>query len=230
MTGLTGGMGHCVGMCGPIVASYSLASTNRGFLPHILYGAGRVTTYTLMGAALGLAGSLTQGVSFLVGVACPSCGPEYLHWVQRFLMAAAGLLIIVMGFGMAGWLPFTARLEKSAGNIPLARWLLKFFRQGDTGLGVYYPMGVALGFIPCGLVYSVLITAGRVGMDAGNVAEGLFAGGLLMLVFGLGTMAPMAVFGRAASFIGARLRRKLYFLSAVFVMVMGLIFIVRALR
>jgi sulfite exporter TauE/SafE len=58
MTGLTGGVSHCVGMCGPIVASYSVAAGRPGFLPHLLYGAGRITTYAFLGGTLGLAGSL----------------------------------------------------------------------------------------------------------------------------------------------------------------------------
>jgi hypothetical protein len=230
MTGLTGGIGHCVGMCGPIVASYSLASGNQGFLPHLLYGAGRVSTYSLLGAALGLAGSLAGCVDYLFAAACPSCGPGYLHWAQRIPMAMAGILIIIFGLGMAGWLPITARLEKAACGFPLVRRAMSFFRDGGTGMGIYYPMGVVLGFIPCGLVYSVLVTAGRAGMDAGNAAKGLLEGGFIMLIFGLGTMAPLTFFGRIASLIGLKARQKLYRLSAVFVMIMGVIFLLRALR
>jgi sulfite exporter TauE/SafE len=230
MTGLTGGLGHCVGMCGPIVASYSMASGSRSFLPHLLYGAGRVTTYAMMGATLGLAGFLTQGANFFAAVACPSCGPGYLHWTQRIPMVAAGVLIILLGFGMAGWLPITARLEKAAFHFPLVRRAMSLFRQGDTGIGIYYPMGVILGFIPCGLVYSVLVTAGRAGMDAANAGAGLLTGGLLMLLFGIGTIAPLAIFGRVASYIGAKARQRLYHLSAVFVIIMGIIFLVRGLR
>jgi sulfite exporter TauE/SafE len=230
MTGLTGGIGHCVGMCGPIVASYSMASGSSSFLPHLLYGAGRVTTYAMMGAALGLAGFLTQGASFFAAVACPSCGPGYLHWTQRIPMVGAGLVIILMGIGMTGWLPITARLEKATLHFPLARRIMTFFREANTGVGIYYPMGVALGFIPCGLVYSVLVTAGRAGMAAPNAGAGLLAGGLLMLLFGAGTIAPLAIFGRVASFIGARARRRLYLLSALFVITMGIIFLIRGLR
>lgn len=229
MTGLSGGVGHCLGMCGPIVASYSVAGGGRGFLPHLLYGAGRTTTYALMGAGLGLAGSLAGGADFLAGAACPSCGPGYLHWTQRIPMAAAGVLVILMGLGMAGWLPFTGRLERAALGLPLARRALELFRGAEAGAGVYYPMGVALGFIPCGLVYSVLVIAGRAGMEAGGAVPGLLTGGLVMLLFGAGTVAPLAAFGRAASLIGARARRRLYMLSAVFVMAMGAIFLVRAL-
>lgn len=229
MTGLTGGIGHCVGMCGPIVASYSLASGGRSFLPHLLYGAGRVTTYALMGAALGLAGSLARGADFLSAAACPSCGPGYFHWTQRIPMVAAGALIIAMGLGMAGWLPITRRFEKAAPSFPLARRAMAFFRGGETGAGVYYPMGVALGFIPCGLVYSVLVTAARGGMEARSALMGLFEGGFLMLLFGAGTVAPLAAFGRVVSLIGSKTRRRLYRLSAVFVIAMGAIFLMRAL-
>jgi uncharacterized protein len=230
MTGLTGGIGHCIGMCGPIVASYSIASGSRSFLPHLLYGFGRVTTYGLLGAVLGLTGYITQGAHNLLASACPSCGSDYLHWVQRIPMAAAGILIIVMGFSMAGWLPLTARLEKVASDFPLVRRAMALFREGGTGIGVYYPMGVVLGFIPCGLVYSVLVTAGRAGMDAPNGAAALLEGGLLMLLFGFGTIAPLALFGRVASYIGARMRQRLYLISALFVIAMGIIFLVRALR
>ncbi|GAB4389308.1 MAG: sulfite exporter TauE/SafE family protein [Thermodesulfovibrionales bacterium] len=229
MTGLTGGVGHCVGMCGPIVASYSVAAGSRGFLPHLLYGAGRVTTYALMGAALGLAGSLAGGADFVPRADCPSCGPGYLHWSQRLVMAAAGALVVAMGLGMAGWLPLVGRVERAALSLPLARKAMELFRGGGAGVGVYYPMGVAMGFIPCGLVYSVLATAGRAGMEAPNAAAGLLEGGLVMLLFGAGTVLPLAAFGRAASFVGARARRRLYRLSALFVVAMGAIFLIRAL-
>jgi hypothetical protein len=230
MTGLTGGIGHCIGMCGPIVASYSIASGSRSFLPHLLYGLGRVTTYAFLGGVLGLIGFVTQGVNTMLARACPACGPNYLHWVQRIPMALAGILIIAMGLSMAGWLPFTARLEKAATGFPLVRRALALFREGATGVGVYYPMGVVLGFIPCGLVYSVLVTAGRAGMDAPNGVAGILEGGLIMLLFGSGTIAPLAVFGRVASFIGARMRQRLYLISALLVIAMGIIFLVRALR
>jgi hypothetical protein len=230
MTGLAGGMGHCVGMCGPIVASYSLASGSRSLLPHLVYGAGRVTTYSLLGAALGLAGALTQKAMLAPLIACHSCGPSYLHWTQQIPMILAGVLIIALGLGMMGWLPYARRLETAAHNFPPVRRAMQVFREGGTGLGVYYPMGMIFGFIPCGLVYSVLATAGRAGMDAGNALTGLLEGGLLLLLFGMGTVAPMALFGRVASIIGARMRRRLYRLSAVFVLAMGTIFLLRVLR
>lgn len=230
MTGLTGGLGHCVGMCGPIVASYSVASGRSSFMPHLLYGAGRVTTYTILGATLGLAGALAQGFNHIFAVACPTCGPGYLHWVQRIPMVGAGILIIILGIGMAGWLPISARLERAALSFPLISRVMKVFREADIGMGIYYPMGVVLGFIPCGLVYSVLVTAGRAGMDAPNSRAALFEGGLLMLLFGIGTIAPLAIFGRIASYIGARMRQRLYLLSALFVIAMGLIFLIRALH
>jgi sulfite exporter TauE/SafE len=230
MTGLTGGVGHCIGMCGPIVASYSLASGSRSFLPHLLYGFGRVTTYAFLGGVLGLIGFITQGANTLLAKACPACGPDYLHWVQRIPLAVAGLVIIVMGLSMAGWFPLTARLEKAATGFPLVQRALALFREGATGVGVYYPMGIVLGFIPCGLVYSVLVTAGRAGMDAPNAAAALLEGGLLMLLFGSGTIAPLALFGRVTSFIGAKMQQRLYRISALFVIIMGIIFLVRALR
>ena len=57
LTGLAGGFGHCVGMCGPVVAAYSLGEQNLRYLHHILYNLGRITTYMFMGAVVGLTGS-----------------------------------------------------------------------------------------------------------------------------------------------------------------------------
>ena len=60
-TGFTVGFGHCIGMCGLIVVSLSLALGKRGILvPHLLYHAGRITTYTFLGGIVGLTGSFTS--------------------------------------------------------------------------------------------------------------------------------------------------------------------------
>jgi sulfite exporter TauE/SafE len=226
MAGLTGGIGHCTGMCGPIVASYSLALKSRSFVPHVLYNAGRVTTYALMGAAVGFAGSFAG--SLALGRA-PAHGSMYLHWAQRVPLAAAGALIILMGLGMAGLLPLARLLEKWALGLSVARRAVGLLRGGAT-VGAFYPMGVALGFIPCGLVYSALVTAAGAGIEAGGHAHGLLRGGALMLLFGAGTAAPLMAFGKVVGFLGTKARARLYRLSSAFVVAMGIIILVRALR
>lgn len=225
MAGLTGGLGHCTGMCGPIVASYSLALRSRSLVPHVLYNAGRVTTYALMGAAAGFGGSFAGAEALGQG----GHGGMYLHWAQKVPLAAAGVLIILMGLSTAGLLPLAGHLEKWALRLPVARKAVGLVRGGATA-GAFYPMGVALGFIPCGLVYSALVTAAGAGMEAGGHAAGLLRGGALMLLFGAGTAAPLVAFGKVAGFLGAKARARLYRLCSAFILAMGIIILVRALR
>ena len=60
ITGLTVGFGHCIGMCGPIVVSLSLNSKESHLVfRHLLYNAGRVITYGILGGLAGTLGSFT---------------------------------------------------------------------------------------------------------------------------------------------------------------------------
>ncbi len=214
VTGLTGGFGHCMGMCGPVVVSCSVAASERNLLSHILYNLGRVTTYTILGGVMGLTGSLLGFGGAFGGV-------------QRAVMFAAGVLIMLMGVGISGLLPLTRYLEGRAGLGLVVLKALKAFPR-DVTPGTLYPMGVLLGFIPCGLVYTVLLSAARAGMEGGHYAEGLLKGALMLLVFGLGTMPSLLLLGKAADKIGARMRRRFYRLSGLVVVVTGALFVARA--
>ena len=94
LSGLAGGFGHCISMCGPLVAAFSVGETRQGILHHLLYNLGRITTYTILGAIVGLSGS------FLVLAAS-------IEQLQRAIMIIAGLSIIIMGLSTAEWLPQT---------------------------------------------------------------------------------------------------------------------------
>ena len=53
-TGFTIGFGHCIGMCGPLVVSFSLRLKDRNILiPQLLYHSGRILTYSLLGGIMG---------------------------------------------------------------------------------------------------------------------------------------------------------------------------------
>jgi sulfite exporter TauE/SafE len=89
-SGLTVGFGHCIGMCGPIVASLSLTLKGRRVIvPHLLYNTGRITTYALLGGVMGATGSFTSVAARIASL-------------QKGVMIFTGILIIVMGLAMAG--------------------------------------------------------------------------------------------------------------------------------
>ncbi len=220
-SGLLGGFGHCIGMCGPIVASYCVAIKNRGLLAHFLFNYGRVTTYTVLGGIMGVTGS------FLTTVA-------YIREFQKGIMIFAGIVIIVMGLGLAGWLP----LSWAAGRIDQklsapASFFINKMRSvfaGNLPNGAFYPMGMATGLIPCGLVYTALITTARAAMEAPNSIIGGLKGMLMMLLFGLGTLPALVLFAKIVNVIGIKMRARLYKLSALVMIAMGVLFLVRVGR
>ena len=77
-TGLLGGLGHCIGMCGPLAASFALTlKGERPLAPLLLYNLGRVTTYALVGGAVGVAGSLAGVASHIAArITNPAIRPD----------------------------------------------------------------------------------------------------------------------------------------------------------
>ena len=215
LTGLGGGFGHCIGMCGPVVAGYSLKVGSNGLKPHLLYNLGRIFTYTFLGASVGYAGSFVRLAS----------GIEPL---QKGIMLFAGVLIVVLGLSMTGFpSALLERLESNSLSATVGR--IAVFLNQNISVGTLLPFGIVMGFLPCGLVYTSLLMVVRVSMDSSSHMLALLQGGAFMAVFGLGTLPSLLMFGRAIEFINQRFRKYLYRLSALIVVIMGGVFIYRAL-
>lgn len=177
LTGLLGGA-HCVGMCGGIVAAMSLQGGERPPVAfHLAYNGGRVASYALLGGVAGLIGS----AAFL---------SDSLFPLQRGLYVLAQGVLILLGLYLAGLNQSILVIER----LGSALW-----RRVQPFLGRLLPIrtlgqalaaGAAWGWLPCGLVYSVLVSA----LAAGGPAQG----SLLMLAFGLGTLPNLLLMGWAA--------------------------------
>jgi sulfite exporter TauE/SafE len=171
--GLLGG-GHCAGMCGGIVGAltFGLPETIRSrlldTLPYQLgYNLGRIASYVVAGAIMGGLGQLL--VQFM---------PIYI--AQQALLMIAGLFMILMGLYLGGWWLGLSKIEHLGNHLwkhiePIARRLLPVTTPSQA-----WVLGFVWGWIPCGLVYSMLILA----VSSGGVVEG----GGRMLAFGLGTL------------------------------------------
>lgn len=167
------GAGHCAGMCGGIVAALGFAADSKQpRWPIILtYNLGRITSYGLMGALVGLLGYL---------------GDQYLSlgsWLRGF----AGILLIFMGLYIADWWRVLTLLEKAGQSIwqrlqPMSNGL---FQVRSVGKGFLF--GMLWGWLPCGLVYSALAYAGALATP--------LSGGMAMMAFGVGTMPAMLAGG-----------------------------------
>lgn len=211
-TGFTISLGHCVGMCGPLVGAFALAQgqgeTRRGSLAllpgFLVYHAGRLASYALIGAGFGLLGSATA----LAGRG---------QFVQGLLSLAVGLLMGLLGLGLAGWLP-TARWVESG---RLGGLVTRSFRSllGRRSGGARLMLGVANGFLPCGPVYAVALG----GMAAGSAGRGALA----MLLFGAGTLPVLLALGLGAGRLSPRLQGRFNRVAALLVFLIGLQLLLR---
>lgn len=215
-TGFTVGFGHCIGMCGPIVVSMSFALGKKGIVaPHLLYHAGRITTYSFLGGIMGLTGSFTGVTATMAGL-------------QKAVLIFAGILIIAMAIAMTGWIP----AGKIFGNNCSPQGIIaKRFKRLPTPRSAlrYYPLGVVLGFLPCGPVYTALLAAARAGMETEGPSGGLLRGICFMLAFGLGTVPALFLVARLSDFRWLKSRDRVYQFGSILMLVVGVYFVIRGI-
>ena len=203
MLGVLGSAAHCVGMCTPFVMLVARrygtpAGSHVPWVAQVWYTAGRLTTYGTLGALGGALGGALQMAGTLVGL---QRAATILAGGVLVITAVASLLSLSPAAGPSRWVSqMTAELGRRMPGHPLA-------------------LGLVLGLLPCGLLYSAVVAA----MATGSALSG--AAGLVL--FGLGT-AP-ALFGVSlADALFIRRRVVLNRLSQVFVLVMGAWFLYRA--
>jgi hypothetical protein len=217
VTGLTVGFGHCVGMCGPIVVSFSLKLKGRpALLPHYLYHMGRITTYAFLGGVTGLTGSFTTITSHVVGI-------------QKWVMIMAGILIIIMAVGTSGWVRFSRIFPNRQKQGDFISKTFKKISSVKTK-AAYFPMGILLGFLPCGPVYTALLASARNGMDAPNSLTGFLSGTALMVTYGVGTVPALLFVGKLSGMGWIKKREIIYRLGSLFMIALGLFFIIKGIN
>jgi len=204
LVGVLGG-GHCLAMCGGIVAglAHPQAEARADLALVGGYQLGRILSYSVAGAIAGGLGSLLV----LAGEALP---------VQRAMFAIASIFLVALGVYLLGFTRVLAPIERVGGR---AVW-----DHISRRVGRYVParngrdavvLGALWGWVPCGLVYSVLATAAAAGSAAG--------GAQVMLAFGLGTLPAMMVAGAAAQRLARwRSHRGVRIASGLFVAAMGI--------
>ena len=221
--GLLGSV-HCIGMCGGIVSAFSMAPARRRPFPvriavrtddagavllrTLSYNTGRIASYAAAGA---LAGGFASGARLLAGIAAWQAGAYIL----------AHLMLVLLGLYLTDVWRGLTRLE-ALGQVlwkriePLTAVLLPL----DSPLKLLLAGGL-WGWLPCGMVYSVLLSA----LLSGSAA----AGAAVMLAFGLGTLPVLL----AAGMFGAQLRsilqrRHVRLASGLIVLLFGLFGFLRA--
>jgi hypothetical protein len=209
--GFLGSFGHCVGMCGPLAAAFSLSQTavptwRQRFYFHGLLNAGRVISYALVGASIGALGSILVAGGQLAGV-----GSD----LRRGLAIVTGSMLIWMGLIQINphLLPRIPILHPVAG---------KFHQRLNTAIMVlslqkhqWTPalLGMVWGLIPCGFLYAAQIKAAESGS--------LWYGAATMVAFGLGTAPSMLGVGISITWMSAEQRSQLFRLGGWVMLIIG---------
>ena len=186
------GSGHCLTMCGGIAGALAMrnSTSERGgsrLTLALAYNVARVASYALAGA---LAGLLGQTLLRSVNIAPLSIAFRVL--AGAIMVAAAGRLLF-------GWRLLDPLEAAGAGLwrkvMPASGRLAQ--RKGLPGA---IGLGLAWGWLPCGLTYSMLLLAATTA-SATN-------GALVMAAFGVGTLPAMVsatvAFERAARLLANR--------------------------
>ena len=183
---------HCLGMCGGIIGALSLGlpesirdSRYQSCIMVSGYNLGRIFSYTCAGAISGSMGLLLLEV----------------RGGLLILRITAGTVLVLLGLNIGGWLPRLSILEQFG----LRAWrviqpLGKRFLPVDSFPRAFM-IGVVWGWLPCGLVYSILLWAVASGGPA--------AGSSIMMCFGLGTLPALITTGMAAGLLQKRLQQPL---------------------
>lgn len=175
LVGLLSGV-HCLGMCGSLVGilTTQLPTNSTRWPFHLAYNSGRLVSYAVAGALVGAVGQ--------AGLLLRDVVP-----IQHLLFALSSFMLIALGLYLAGWWGMVRHIEKWGGWLwqriqPLTRGLFPVTTPWRALL-----LGTLWGWLPCGLVYSVLITA----LASGHAESGA----LIMLAFGLGTLPNLLAIG-----------------------------------
>ena len=175
------GSSHCLGMCGGIAGTLAV-STDRSaaaagvqrIVYLLIYNLGRISSYTMAGFAVGFLGHVGFGL----------LPPDLTHGIAMWVTA---LFLVALGLYLGGWWSFLPWLEIQGNRLwrliePLGRHLLPVTNKPQA-----FTFGLIWGWLPCGLVYSVLAWAA-------TTADPI-RGALVMLGFGLGTLPTVFVMG-----------------------------------
>jgi sulfite exporter TauE/SafE len=200
------GSGHCVGMCGGFALALGATRSRwAGSLARqLVYGLGRVFTYTVGGAVAGYWG-------WRLAASIP-----HLFNLQAVLSILAGLLLLIQGLIAAGVLR-QPQLGSARYGCLLPGLFAALLRE--TRLHSVFLAGLVNGFLPCGLVYAYLALAAGSG--------DLLHGSAVMALFGLGTVPVLALVGSGGTLLGMKWRKRLLVLGAWCVVLTGVLSLAR---
>ena len=196
---------HCVGMCGPIAFMLPVDRTNstKKVFQIFTYHFGRILAYSLIGLVFGLVGKSL-----------------YIFGLQQQLSIAIGVLMIVV----------VITPTRIFNKYNFSKPVFKLISKVKSSLGqafkkktadTFLTIGFLNGFLPCGLVYMAVF--------ASLAMASALKGSLYMALFGIGTIPLMTSAIYLGKFLNATIKQRIQKVIPVFVVIIGLLFILRGM-
>ena len=188
---------HCVSMCGGFIVSYTAKHAQEGIKSHkshLMYGLGKTISYTIIGAAFGLLGSIIAFTPELRGI----------------VGILAGVFLILFGLRMLNVIPILRKIQFKTPKV-VSKFIGKESKNSSPLV-----IGLLNGLmIACGPLQAIYIMAAGTGS--------MIEGAKLLFVFALGTLPVMLGFGYFASFISSKLTHRIIKASGVIVIILGVL-------
>lgn len=200
---------HCVGMCGPYVALCTAriapagSTTGQGLSLRLIFNAGRLVTYMVIGLLAGGFGQIALAISERAGL-------------RGIIALVAGVVTLLFGLALLGWIRDPSRLVARSGLDVLIRGGSREAFRAPRWVSAVL-LGALQGFLPCALVYAAASRAAFAGSPLG--------GAWIMLIFGLGTVPAIFIISSSVSPAFTRFRPWRW--SGAFILIVGVLLILR---
>ncbi len=199
MIGIVASLSTCMAVVGGLVLSMSATFAKEGnkVKPQLMFHAGRIVSFFMLGGVIGVAGSaftLSTSATFILGL-------------------AIGIIMLILGINLLDTFPWARKLQPS---------MPKFIAKYAYGVSKYHQtftpllVGIATFFLPCGFTQS---------MQLYTLTTGSFlTGGLTMLAFALGTLPVLAVISFSSFSIQKSSKTGIFFKTAGLIVIMFALF------
>ncbi|MFN4007611.1 MAG: sulfite exporter TauE/SafE family protein [Chitinophagaceae bacterium] len=196
---------HCIGMCGPI--ALSLPNMHLPVWQQrasaVLYNLGRVITYSLIGALLGVLGRQFQ-----------------MGQIQQIISIVMGALVLSYAihhyFTRKSWQPrFLDAIHQQVQKIMI------HLLQSPT-LSSFLLLGMANALLPCGMVYVALASA----LSFMDIEVSI----AFMAAFGIGTLPLMLLVSMLGNTLRMPIRANLRKATPYMITIVGMLLILRGLN
>lgn len=196
---------HCIGMCGPIAFVLPVDRTHKykRVFQTMLYHIGRLLAYSGIGLLFGLLG---KGL--------------YLAGFQQRLSILLGIimiLLVLIPMHIFNKYNFSKPIYRTIGKV---KTTLGLYLRQKSNKSIFL-IGFFNGLLPCGMVYMALVGA--------MATTQYYSGAFYMFLFGLGTIPMMTIAIYAKNIFSLNIRAKIQKAIPVFVIVIGLLFILRGM-